>query len=185
MPTPIRQLTVISEAELAGLAALLVDAVDGGAAVGFLAPLAPERALRFWRGIAADVAAGDRVLLVAEDDAGIVGTVQLGLALPDNQPHRADLAKMLVHRRSRRQGLGARLLAAAEKSALAHGRTLLVLDAVPDRPGARLYERAGWTPVGVIPGFAHNPDGSPGDTMFFYRDLGQISPRVASSGAPE
>jgi GNAT superfamily N-acetyltransferase len=110
----IRRLQAVDEAQVEGLADLLIDCIDGGASVSFMHPLAPAKAQAFWRRLAAGVAAGERALLVAEDDAGIVGTVQLVLEQPENQPHRADLSKMLVHRRVRRRGLGAALMDAAE-----------------------------------------------------------------------
>jgi GNAT superfamily N-acetyltransferase len=134
-------------------------------------PLSRPAALAFWRRVADDVERGVRALVVAEDATGIIGTVQLGLDLPENQPHRADLSKMLVHRRARRRGVGARLLHAAEQVAREHGRSLLVLDTASDS-AERLYERAGWIRVGVVPGFALMPDGAPCDTTFFYRRLG-------------
>ncbi|HXS29290.1 MAG TPA: GNAT family N-acetyltransferase, partial [Steroidobacteraceae bacterium] len=126
--------------------------------------------------VAAGVAAGERALLVAEDDAGIVGTVQLVLDLPDNQPHRADVAKMLDHRRARRQGLGAALMAAAEAAARRMGRHLLVLDTVTGAEGARLYERMGWVRVGDIPGYALWPQGGYCSTTYYYRDLSAAAP---------
>ena len=107
---PIRRLHALDERHVDDLAELLIDCIDGGAGVSFLHPLSPDRARVFWRGVAADVAADARAVLVAEDEHGIVGTVQLVLAQPENQPHRADLSKMLVHRRARRRGLGAALL---------------------------------------------------------------------------
>jgi GNAT superfamily N-acetyltransferase len=125
----------------------------------------------FWRRVAQDLAAGDRAIVVAEDDQGLCGTVQLVLNLPENQPHRADLTKMLVHRRVRRQGLGAALLQAAEAMARECGRTLLVLDAVTGGDAERLYERMGWQRVGVIPGYALFPRGGLCSTTVFYRDL--------------
>ena len=116
-------------------------------------------------------AAGDRALLVAEDAKGMCGTVQLVLGQPENQPHRADLSKMLVHRRARRQGLGAALMRAAEATARDCGKTLLVLDTA--NPGAeRLYERMGWTRVGEVPGYALLPQGGLCGTTFYYRNLG-------------
>ncbi|MFO0900038.1 MAG: GNAT family N-acetyltransferase [Pirellulales bacterium] len=156
---------------LDGLADLLIDCVEGGASVSFMLPLTRERVLGFWRRVADDVAAGRRALLVARDAGGVCGSVQLILDLPENQPHRADLAKMLVHRRVRRQGLGAALLQAAEAEALAHGKTLLVLDAVTGGDGARLYERHGWTRVGDIPDFALYPEGGFCSTTYYYRRL--------------
>src|SRR4029453_1716068 len=113
-----------------------------------------------------------RVLLIAEDAQGLCGTVQLILDQPENQPHRADLSKMLVHRRARRHGLGAALMRAAEATARECGKTLLVLDAVTDGDAARLYERLGWQRVGVIPGYALMPEGGLCDTTVYYRSLG-------------
>lgn len=155
------------------LSAVLVDCVNGGASVGFMAPLARDRADGFWARVAEGVAAGDRLLLVAEDRAGgeIVGTVQVVLGLPENQPHRADVAKMLVRRSVRRRGLGGSLMRAAAEAARAAGRTLLVLDTVTGSDAERLYARLGWTRVGVVPGYALMPDGRPCDTTFFYRSL--------------
>jgi GNAT superfamily N-acetyltransferase len=135
-----------------------------------MAPLSAERALAFWQGVARGVAAGERLLLVAEDAQGVLGTVQLVLDQPDNQPHRADLSKMLVHRRGRRQGLGAALMQAAEAAARTAGKTLLVLD-TSSAEAERLYQRQGWVRVGAIPGYALLPDGRPCDTTYFYKAL--------------
>jgi GNAT superfamily N-acetyltransferase len=159
------------EALVASLADLLIDCVEGGASVSFMRPLTRDRAVAFWRRVGEDVGAGRRALLVAEDARGVCGTVQLILDLPENQPHRADLAKMLVSRRMRKRGLGAALLAGAEQMARACGRTLLVLDAVTGGDGARLYERHGWVRVGDVPNFALYPDGGYCSTTYFYRDL--------------
>ena len=125
------------------LADILIDCVEGGASVSFMAPLSREKAQAFWRMVADGVAAGERTLLVAEDRAvdRVVGTVQIVLKQPENQPHRADIAKMLVHRCARRQGIGALLMRAAEDSALASGKTLLVLDTVTGSDAERLYQR--------------------------------------------
>ena len=166
-----RRLHAVDEAQIAALADVLIDCVEGGASVSFMHPLTRDRAEAFWRHIARDVAAGRRALLVAEDAHGICGTVQLIFDLPENQPHRADVAKMLVHRRVRRQGLGAALMRAAELAARESGKTLLVLDAVTHGDAARLYERLGWVRVGDIPNFALMPDGEPCGTTFYYRDL--------------
>jgi GNAT superfamily N-acetyltransferase len=168
---PIRRLKVLTEAEVHALAALTIDCVEGGASIGFMRPLSPERARAYWRGLADDVAAGHRLLLVAEDATGICGTVQLILAMPDNQPHRADLAKMQVHSRMRGRGLGAALLKAVEDQGRAAGKTLLVLDTVTGSAGDRLYARHGWQRVGEIPGFALWPGGGLCPTTFFYRRL--------------
>jgi GNAT superfamily N-acetyltransferase len=169
-PLQLRRVTAVDEHMLAGLADVLIDCVDGGASVGFMLPLPRERALAFWREVAAGVLAGERVLIVAEDADGICGTVQLVLAQPDNQPHRADLAKMQVHRRARRRGVGAALLRAAEAAALERGRTLLVLDTA-SADAERLYERMGWQPVGVVPDYALLPRGGFCATRFYYRRL--------------
>ena len=168
----IRRLTAVRDDEMRALAELLIDCVDGGASVSFMHPLSAEKALAFWRGAADGVARNERALLVAEDDAGIVGTVQLVLAQPDNQPHRADLAKMLVHRRARRQGLGEALMQAAEQLARDCGKSLLVLDTVTGSDGERLYARLGWQKSGVIPGYALWPRGGLCATTYFYRVLG-------------
>lgn len=170
-PLAVRQLTAVSSVQLEQLTALLVDCVEGGASVSFMHPLDRDHARNFWQRVAGDAATGKRILLVAEDAHGICGTVQLILDLPDNQPHRADLAKMLVHRRARRQGLGAKLMAAAEAAARDAKRTLLVLDAVTGGDGARLYERLGWIRVGDIPNYALFPHGGLCSTTYYYRDL--------------
>lgn len=167
----VRRIVAPTDADIAGLAAVLVDCVDGGASVSFMSPLTRERAAAFWREVAADVVAGRRALLVAEDDQGICGTVQVILSLPENQPHRADVAKMLVHRRARRRGVGTALLAAVDATARACGRSLLVLDTVTGGDAERLYARLGWQRVGVIPGYALFPDGGLCSTTVFYRTL--------------
>ena len=168
----IRRLHTLDAAHLDQLADVLIDCVEGGASVSFMQPLTRERATAFWRRMAQGVEAGERALLVAEDNLGICGTVQLVLSQPENQPHRADLAKMLVHRRARRQGLGAALMRAAETTARDCGKTLLVLDAVTDGDAARLYERLGWGYVGVIPDYALFPQGGLCSTTYYYRNLG-------------
>jgi GNAT superfamily N-acetyltransferase len=171
MSYTVRRLTIVTEEEIRGLAELLIDCVEGGASVSFMSPLSIEKASAFWRRVAAAAARGESALLVAEDMDGIIGTVQLVLALPENQPHRADLSKMLVHRRARRLGVGAGVLRAAEELALALGKSVLVLDtASPD--AERLYARLGWMRVGVIPQYALLPSGGFCNTTFFYRCLG-------------
>ncbi|WP_083336890.1 N-acetyltransferase [Polaromonas sp. JS666] len=170
-PWSLRRLHEVNEAQINELADVLIDCVEGGASVSFMHPLPRERAQAFWRGVAEGVAAGERALLVTEDAQGICGTVQLVLAQPENQPHRADLAKMLVHRRCRRQGLGEALMRAAESMAHDCGKTLLVLDTVTGDNGERLYQRLGWQRVGVIPGYALLPRGGLVGTTVFYREL--------------
>ncbi len=167
----IRRLHSVEEAQIEGLADLLIDSIDGGASVSFMHPLAPAKAKAFWRRVADDVAAGERALLVAEDDTNIVGTVQLVLQQPENQPHRADLAKMLVHRRARHQGLGTALMQAAEELARDCGKTLLVLDTVTGSDAERLYARLGWVRVGEIPDFALLSRGGLWGTTVFYKKL--------------
>jgi GNAT superfamily N-acetyltransferase len=167
----IRRLTDPTEAELHQLADVLCDCVAGGASVGFMQPLDHTRALAFWNKVAGGVRRGERALLVAEDTGGIVGTVQLVLDLPENQPHRADLAKMLVHRRGRRHGLGAALMRAAEALGRECGRSLLVLDTVTGGDAERLYARLDWRRCGEIPGFALWPQGGLCGTTVFYKDL--------------
>jgi GNAT superfamily N-acetyltransferase len=168
----LRRLHQVDDVQIDALAAVLIDCVEGGASVGFMHPLTRDRAVAFWRRVAQGVAAGERALLVAEDAQGLCGTVQLVFDLPENQPHRADLSKMLVHRRVRRQGLGAALMRAAEATARECGKTLLVLDAVTGGDAERLYERLGWQRVGVIPGYALFPQGGLCATTVFYRNLG-------------
>ena len=170
-PWGVRRLLAVNDAQVEGLADVLIDCVEGGASVSFMLPLTRDRAVAFWRRVASDVAAGSRALLVAEDADGICGTVQLVFDLPENQPHRGDLAKMLVHRRARRQGLGQALMRAAEATAIDCGKTLLVLDAVTGGDAARLYERLGWVRVGDVPNFALYPDGGYCSTTYYYRDL--------------
>ena len=167
----LRRLKRIDDAEIEQLAGVLIDCVEGGASVSFMLPLSRHRAVSFWRRVAQDVEAGHRLVIVGEDAQGICGTVQLVFDLPENQPHRADLSKMLVHRRARRQGLGAALVRAAEAAARSHGKTLLVLDAVTGGDAARLYERLGWERAGVIPRYALFPQGGFCDTTFYFRDL--------------
>jgi GNAT superfamily N-acetyltransferase len=169
----IRRVTTVGDTEVRGLAEVLLDVVDGGASVGFMHPLTEATAEEFWRQVGEAVAAGRRGLLVAEDAAGIVGTVQLVYAQPENQPHRADVSKMLVHRRARRQGIGAALMRAVEELAQEAGRTLLVLDTA-SADAERIYARAGWQRVGAIPAYALLPDGAPCATVLFYRLLAPL-----------
>lgn len=173
-PVAIRVLTGTEAHErVAELADILMDCVEGGASVSFMAPLSRDKAQAFWRGIADGVVAGERILLAAEDTAAqrLVGTVQVILAQPENQPHRADIAKMLVHRQARRRGAAADLMRAAQDAARAAGKTLLVLDTVTGSDAERLYQRAGWVRVGDVPGFALWPDGRPCSTTYYYRSL--------------
>jgi GNAT superfamily N-acetyltransferase len=154
------------------LADVLIDCVEGGASVSFMWPLPRDKAIAFWRGVAEGVARGERVLLIAEDREGqIVGTVQMVMSLPDNQPHRGDVAKMLVHRKARRRGIAQRLMAAMDAAAREEGKSVLVLDTVTGGDAERLYERAGWQRVGTVPKYALMPDGAFCGTTFFYKHL--------------
>lgn len=166
----IRRLHSLGDAERDGLVDLTRDVVDGGASIGFMDPLTVERARAFWESVGRGVASGERVLFVAEDPEGICGTVQIVLAQMENQPHRADLAKMMVHRRARRRGVGDALLGAAEDAARALGRTVLVLDTASD-DAERLYVRHGWERVGAIPDYALWPDGRLCATVVYFKRL--------------
>lgn len=166
----VRRVDAVDDGLIECLADVLIDCVEGDASVSFMHPLTRERALVFWRRVGKEVAAGERVLLVAADDQGLCGTVQLALDLPENQPHRADVSKMLVHRRARRKGLGAALMLGAEAAARERGRTLLVLDTASEE-AKRLYERLGWIRVGAIPDYALLPRGGYCDTVVYYRKL--------------
>ena len=175
MSTPtwsLRRVHALDDAQIDELAGVLIDCVEGGASVSFMHPLPRDRAAAFWRRVGQDVAAVERALLVAEDARGLCGTVQLVLHQPENQPHRADLSKLLVHRRARRQGLGEALMRAAEVTARECGKTLLVLDTASGE-AERLYERLGWERVGVIPGYALLPHGGLCGTTVYYRNLGE------------
>ncbi|WP_296223688.1 GNAT family N-acetyltransferase [Ralstonia sp. UBA689] len=155
------------------LADVLIDCVEGGASVSFMWPLSHDKARAFWRDVVEGLAHGERALLIAEDERGaVLGTVQLILAQPENQPHRADVAKMLVHRRARRQGVAQRLMVAIDEVARAEGKTVLVLDTVTGGDAERLYARAGWQRVGSVPNYALMPDGAFCGTTFYCKQLG-------------
>jgi GNAT superfamily N-acetyltransferase len=160
-----------AESCIADLSCLLIDCVEGGASVSFMAPLSRTRADSFWLEVNARVAAGTCALLIAELDGSLVGTVQIVMAAAENQPHRADLAKMLVHRKARRHGIGRALILTAEDLARSLGKTLLVLDTVTGGDAERLYKALGWTVVGRVPNYALFPDGQPCDTTIFYKQL--------------
>lgn len=160
-----------ADARLDELAAILIDAVAHGASVNFLAGLTQAEARGFWRGQLAGIAAGERVLLVAEQAGRLIGTVVLTHAAQPNAPHRAEVGKMLVHSAHRRQGLGRRLLEAAERAALGAGRTLLLLDTETGSAGELLYRACGWTAMGIVPDHSFRTDGHPAPTTFFYKAL--------------
>jgi GNAT superfamily N-acetyltransferase len=153
------------------LGSVLVDCVEGGASVSFMAGLTLERASAYWRGIAAQMNDGRTVIAARRAaDSPVVGVVQMIPVGIENQPHRAEIAKMLVLRAERGRGVGAALMRAAEDAARAAGRTLLTLDTASDA-AARLYERLGWSLAGVIPNYALLPDGRPCATRMYYKDL--------------
>ena len=153
------------------LAAVLVDCVDGGASVSFVQPFGHADAVSFFESLLPDVEAGTRVIVAAFDDEGLVGTVQLIHASPPNQPHRGDIAKLLVHRRARGKGVAQALMAHVEEEARADGKTLLVLDTVTGNAAYGLYRKLGWTVVGEIPGYALDVHGSPEPTTLFFKNL--------------
>jgi GNAT superfamily N-acetyltransferase len=157
-------------AHLDGLAAVLADCVEGGASVGYLAPFPHDAARSSFAVFVDEVEQGRRLLFAAFDVDELVGTVQVILAMPPNQPHRAEIARLLVRRSARGQGIAQRLMERAEAEARAVGKSLLVLDTA-DPAAERLYERLGWTRVGVVPGYALFPDGTPCDTTYFWKAL--------------
>ena len=161
----------VADTALDQLAAVLVDCVEGGASVSFMSPFSHAEALAFFRKVAGSVASGDTVLLAARLDGRIVGTVQLGLDTPPNQPHRGDIKKLLVHRSARGHGVGAALMAQLEEEARRRGRWLVVLDTVPGENGYRLYVREGWSRTGIIRDYAMFPDGRLCDTAVFWKRL--------------
>jgi GNAT superfamily N-acetyltransferase len=168
----IRRLGVTeAHAQLDGLAGVLADCVAGGASVSYLAPFSHEQARAAFEAVAAEVEQGRRLLLAAFAEGRLVGTVQVILALPPNQPHRGEIAKLLVHRSARKRGIAQLLMERAESEARSEGKTLLVLDTVTGDAAERLYTRLGWTRVGVIPGYALYPDRRPCDTTIFWKAL--------------
>ena len=171
-PVRIESLASLGAPEIAGLGEVLIDCVEGGASVSFMLPMTRAKADAYWQGVAASLERAECLVLAAFDAAGaITGTVQVLLKQPENQPHRADIAKMLVHRRARRQGIGAQLLTAAESAAVRAGRSLLVLDTA-SADAERLYARVGWQRVGEIPGYALWPGGGTCATTLFYKRIG-------------
>lgn len=168
----IRQLGAIEAHHyLDDLAAVLLDCVAGGASVSFMASLSLAEARRFFESVIESIQKSDRILLAAFLDSKLVGTVQIITATPPNQPHRADVAKLLVHRSARNQGIAARLMRQVEQASLDAGKTLLVLDTTTGHTAERLYPRLGWIKVGVIPNYATLPDGTPSGTTIFYKQL--------------
>jgi GNAT superfamily N-acetyltransferase len=176
LPVRIEILEGLGAAQLSGLSDVLIDCVEGGASVSFMLPMTRAKADAYWQGVAAALARRECLVLAAYDAAGVLtGTVQVLLKQPENQPHRADIAKMLVHRRARRQGIGAQLLTAAESAAVRSGKSLLVLDTASG-DAERLYARVGWQRVGEIPDYALWPAGGLVATTVFYKRIGAAAP---------
>jgi GNAT superfamily N-acetyltransferase len=168
----IRELSASEASQYVGaLADVLLDCVEGGASVSFMAPLSKSTAESFFEKVAEGVKAGERILLAAFVDNKLVGTVQIVTATPPNQPHRADIAKLLVVRSARGQGVATQLMQRVEVASRAAGKTLLVLDTVTGGDAERLYLRLGWTKAGIIPNYAMFPDGAMCDTTIFWKDL--------------
>lgn len=169
-----RQVSKMNDFEKKALEAILIDCVEGGASVSFIFPMEQEKASRFWSEVATEVDAGNRILIIAENMQGeILGTVQVILDLPENQNHRADIAKMLVHRKARRSGVGQKLLIEAENAARKEKKFLLVLDTVTGSPAERMYVKNGWNICGEIPDYAVWPNGELCSTTVLYKKLKQ------------
>jgi GNAT superfamily N-acetyltransferase len=163
-----------AEARLEELAGILVDAVAHGASVNFMAAFTSAQAREWWHGQLGPLANKEKLLLVGEQNGRLVATVTLAFAPQPNAPHRAEIGKMLVHSSLRRQGLGRRLLEAAEAAARARGRTLLLLDTEADSAGEKLYRSCGWTAIGRVPGHSFRPNGQLAATTLFYKQLDSI-----------
>jgi ribosomal protein S18 acetylase RimI-like enzyme len=156
--------------QLDALASVLVGCVEGGASVNFMSPYTHEQAKKFFESVLRDAEAGNRILLGAFQHSQLIGTVQVLLAMPPNQPHRGEIAKLLVAPEARGAGVGARLMRKAEQCAQLAGKTLLVLDTA-NATAEALYERLGWTRLGTIPGYALLPDGAPCGTTIFWKQI--------------
>ena len=166
-PINTNQLTTI----LPSLSELLLDAVDGGASIGFLLPMSADVAENYWREVQFVVAKETVILLVAYQNEQLVGTVQLALITKPNGSHRAEVQKLLVHRKARRQGVGRALMQAIEQVAQTHSRSLLVLDTRLGDPSEQLYRQIGYSRLGVIPDYARSTNGRLDDCVFFYKNL--------------
>jgi len=154
--------------DIEDLADVLVDCVEGGASVSFMLPFPREKAVAFWQGVAAKAGPGEAFTLCVKDERGICGTVTMASGLPENQPHRADITKLLVHRRARGRGLGEALMREVERVAAREGKSLLVLDTA-SAAAEHIYRKLGWVECGVIPEYALNPDGTFCDTVVFWK----------------
>jgi GNAT superfamily N-acetyltransferase len=165
--------SVGDEVTLKQLSETLIETVAGGGSISFMHPVSMEKALAFWRNIDKGVSAGERILLIARDEnAQVIGTVQSVLAQPENQPHRADIAKMMVHPRARRRGIAEALMREIERLTFAAGKTVMVLDTETDQAASRLYSKLGWQVAGHIPDYALLPQGGLCSTTYFYKRIG-------------
>src|SRR5580704_10449197 len=163
-----------AKALIPALAGILIDCVEGGASVSFMLPIDRRTAEAFYEGVVEKIANGGTILFIAYLNGDPVGTVQLSPELKPNQPHRADVSKLLVHWRGRNRGVAQALMAGVEELAKARGRTLLCLDTATGSPAEKLYEKLGWQRLGVLPGHAMWPQGGLCDTTFFYKHLAQM-----------
>lgn len=164
-----------ARAALDGLCDVLVDCVEGGASVGFMSPYGRDDAVRYWQSVFPAVEDGGTLLFTAEDETGcILGTVQVGIRQFPNQPHRADLKKLLVHSAARGRGIARQMMEKAEAEAVRHGRVLLVLDTATGSPAEDVYRRLGWSAAGIVPDYALYPDGRYCSTTFYYKRLGPL-----------
>lgn len=174
LPPKIHRLNTVTPAQVDQLCNVLIDCVEGGASISFMLPMTQDKAERFWRGVVEGVVNNERVLLVAQNEQGeIIGSVQVVLLQPENQPHRADISKMIVHRGARKKGIAAALMVAAETEALREGKTVLVLDTASDE-AKRTYRKLGWQECGVIPDYALLPGGVLCATTYFYKRLAPL-----------
>lgn len=170
-PFEIKPLTATPQI-CAALATLLAETVAHGGSVGFMHPLAPDAARTFWEGALASAARGERIVLGAFDGAELAGTVTLLLDCPPNQPHRAEIAKMMTRLSYRNRGVATALLHAAEALAVQHGRTLLVLDTATEDGASGLYEKMGFMLAGEIPDYAQKPHGGLTGTRIYWKRIG-------------
>ncbi len=167
-----------ARASLPSLAELLVDAVDGGASMGFMSPFTLEQSMAFWDGVVTAVDAGNTALLVAVDGETIEGSVQVKFVPMANQQHRVDISKLIVHRRARGKGISTRLMREADEVTRSAGRYLMVLDTATGSLADSIYPHLGWQQCGIIPSYALNPDGSLADATFYWKDLRPPSERL-------
>jgi ribosomal protein S18 acetylase RimI-like enzyme len=160
---------------IAALTDILVEAVAGGASVTFMHPLARNAAADFWKLSLAQAESGRRVVLGAWTGDALVGTVTLDLAMPQNQPHRAEIAKLMTRVRDRGRGIARTLMLEAERIAVERGRTLLVLDTAADGGAAGLYEKLGYRRVGVVPGYALKPHGGLSGAIIYFKPISSVA----------